>query len=557
MKKILTGITALSLLTGMLPLTAAAEEETPWTVREGHRYQVFDESLSWTEARIRCALLGGHLVSIGDAEEQAFVEKLVTGHAKENYWIGLYDLEGEWKWEDGTAYDYTNWDLDAKTDIQKPDNHSGEEYFGKLYAKSAEFEDWSCNAGKWDDAADEADEAVPLSKYGYVCEWDTLNAKKAEGTAQGILLHGTHLYQLFEQEGITWQEAKTLCEEKGGHLVTVTDADEEKALESLLADAATAKGYYMGASDAEEEGKFQWVTGEEFSYTHWGEQGPNDSKQYISEGEDYLGIALTETNWSNPFDWNDFIPDSNYIGGYICEWETEPVSFAYNGHIYKRFDVGFTWDNARMICEMLGGHLVTIADEDEQQFVQTMFGKEGEEDEYTRNSYWMGAKVRAKQIYWVTDEKTEYTNWAPYQPDNAYGIGEDSLMLYIKRNPVAATAPYLWNDLRADGTCNSEEFFGLNNFGLICEWDSSADVPAEFLKNAYLRGDTNVDQKVTIADAVLLARVAAEDTKAVITEQGKRNGELDGEEGLTSNDLTALLKLLAGVEAASQPEESV
>ena len=166
-KRLLAALTALSLTLGIVPAFAAsaAEAEQPlWTVREGHRYQVFDESLSWTEARIRCSLMGGHLVSISDEAEQTFVQELIAPFAKDCYWIGLHTLEGGWKWEDGSEYTYQNWDA------EKPDNYAGNEYFGRLYAKSAEHEEWSCNAGKWDDAADEADDRMPMTGCGFICE---------------------------------------------------------------------------------------------------------------------------------------------------------------------------------------------------------------------------------------------------------------------------------------------------------------------------------------------------------------------------------------------------
>ena len=61
------------------------------------------------------------------------------------------------------------------------------------------------------------------------------------------------------------------------------------------------------------------------------------------------------------------------------------------------------------------------------------------------------------------------------------------------------------------------------------------------------RGDVNCDGKITVSDAILLARVVAEDTEAKIVEQGKRNAELDGEDGLSAADTAILLKALAGL----------
>ncbi|MBR5371784.1 MAG: hypothetical protein IK130_06190, partial [Oscillospiraceae bacterium] len=61
------------------------------------------------------------------------------------------------------------------------------------------------------------------------------------------------------------------------------------------------------------------------------------------------------------------------------------------------------------------------------------------------------------------------------------------------------------------------------------------------------RGDANLDGKITVADAVIVARVAAEDNTVKITDQGKVNANVDGQEGISSEDLTMILKAVAGM----------
>ena len=59
-----------------------------------------------------------------------------------------------------------------------------------------------------------------------------------------------------------------------------------------------------------------------------------------------------------------------------------------------------------------------------------------------------------------------------------------------------------------------------------------------------MRGDVNEDKTVDVRDAVLLARIVGGDATAVVTKTGLANAELDGEENLTTGDLTVLLKAL-------------
>lgn len=60
-------------------------------------------------------------------------------------------------------------------------------------------------------------------------------------------------------------------------------------------------------------------------------------------------------------------------------------------------------------------------------------------------------------------------------------------------------------------------------------------------------GDANCDKKITVGDAVLLARVAAEDSSAKITDQGKANGDVVADGTITTDDVTLILKYLAGL----------
>jgi len=60
-----------------------------------------------------------------------------------------------------------------------------------------------------------------------------------------------------------------------------------------------------------------------------------------------------------------------------------------------------------------------------------------------------------------------------------------------------------------------------------------------------LRGDTDCNGEVSVLDAVLLARVAAEDTETGITDQGKANADCDLNDKVTSDDLRWLLRFLA------------
>ncbi|XP_020568825.1 C-type lectin domain family 10 member A-like isoform X2 [Oryzias latipes] len=80
------------------------------------------ESKSWDEAREFCRTKEADLVVMNSKEENEFISKL----NKQKFWIGLSDrdLEGTWKWVDGSSLDLQFWASG------QPDNHKGELQWG-------------------------------------------------------------------------------------------------------------------------------------------------------------------------------------------------------------------------------------------------------------------------------------------------------------------------------------------------------------------------------------------------------------------------------------------
>ena len=60
-------------------------------------------------------------------------------------------------------------------------------------------------------------------------------------------------------------------------------------------------------------------------------------------------------------------------------------------------------------------------------------------------------------------------------------------------------------------------------------------------------GDANCDGTVELADAILIMQSLANPNKYTLTEQGKRNADVDkATEGLTSNDALKIQEFLLG-----------
>ena len=142
----------------------------------------------------------------------------------------------------------------------------------------------------------------------------------------------------------------------------------------------------------------------------------------------------------------------------------------YKGHYYKVYNRSLNWHDAKNYCENMGGHLVTITSLNEQIFIYDLLEENG-----NKNCYWLGGRKNAEGVWhWITHEQPAYVNWAKDQPDNFTGE-EDCVMMYRYHNPSSESTLGQWNDICWDGNCNNEAFFGIRNFGFICEWDSKSD----------------------------------------------------------------------------------
>jgi len=83
--------------------------------RNGHCYCLTPEGLTWPEAEAFARLKGGHLVTINDAAEQAWLVKTFGGDRW--MWVGFTDVdrEGKWRWVSGRLVTFPNWHWGSRT----------------------------------------------------------------------------------------------------------------------------------------------------------------------------------------------------------------------------------------------------------------------------------------------------------------------------------------------------------------------------------------------------------------------------------------------------------
>lgn len=334
---------------------------------------------------------------------------------------------------------------------------------------------------------------------------DFLTASNASGSSTYRVVDGS----------FTWEQAKADAEAKGGHLATITSEEEWSKIVQSLGDSLKGKNLWLGATDAEQEGNWKWITGEAWGYTRWQPGEPNNCVLDSSTDEDYLhafGYEDASQRWndlpnqplafSNGYSAWDFYNgrrgDLNYlleVEGGAVGGNTSLFGGAGNdtllggggndtleggdgddlitagggtgGSTYRFVEGSLTWEQAKADAEAKGGHLGTITSAEEWSRISLSLGE-------NVSSYimWLGgsqhheAQSPTSDWYWVTGEKFDYANWADGEPNGTYsqGFTEDHILLnwfegYTKGSWVDArndeqNQGYLLETERASGSAS-------------------------------------------------------------------------------------------------------
>lgn len=102
---------------------------------------------------------------------------------------------------------------------------------------------------------------------------------------------GEGRYRLVEGN-FTWEEANVDAEKRGGHLATITSAQEWETLKRIVPETISMnENKWLGATDANKEGDWRWITGEAWGFDYWHPGSPNSYRGYP---ENYLYISRFE-----------------------------------------------------------------------------------------------------------------------------------------------------------------------------------------------------------------------------------------------------------------------
>lgn len=106
--------------------------------------------------------------------------------------------------------------------------------------------------------------------------------------------------------------------------------------------------------------------------------------------------------------------------GHAMPLPTNSVYRAASGSWFFVTPVAMTWSNAESFAQTYGGHLASIADASENEFVRSIAG-----------DAWIGLNDAAVEgtFVWSSGEPLTFANWNPGEPNNGLGAGEEDGVL--------------------------------------------------------------------------------------------------------------------------------
>ena len=132
-----------------------------------------------------------------------------------------------------------------------------------------------------------------------------------------------------------------------------------------------------------------------------------------------------------------------------------PITNPANGHVYFLI-ASNTWTGAEAHAVSLGGHLVTLNNAAENEWVLNTFGWFGG----VARPLWIGLNDAAAEgvFVWVSGEAAAYRNWMPGEPNNGGGYVPDED--YVAMRGPGLSFSNAWND-----TLNSDLYVGVVEIG--------------------------------------------------------------------------------------------
>ena len=254
------------------------------------------------------------------------------------------------------------------------------------------------------------------------------------------IIRGNSLYTIVD--GPSWKEAQQHSASYGGHLAVISSAAENNIVLSLAQQVGNE--VHIGYTDEVNEGLWVWVKDEGTTFENWGPQDPNNS--WNGAGEDFAILRPYGGTYGSGgnFDsfeegsWND-ISNSNTVWDAGNRVGVAEIPFIRRGDSAYVIVEAPTWEEAEANAVALGGHLVTINDAEENEWLHLAFEIAG--DDHSQ-FLWTGLSDTASEgdWEWSSGEPVSYLNWGINEGLSEPNGGIGSPYMHLGRYPL------MWND---------------------------------------------------------------------------------------------------------------
>ncbi|XP_065677191.1 uncharacterized protein LOC100206932 isoform X2 [Hydra vulgaris] len=347
---------------------------------------------SWKDSYLSCRFKGGNLLSIEDQEENLFITSVLENHSS-TFWIGLNYLVSYKKfvWSDNSIWN-------PKILFENTFNQSSD--FSMSEQRCVVINTLSWNIQNCD------------NRYGYICK---VKREKNKSCNENWFQYGMNCYYFQNTNNTTsrtWKWAYIGCLEKGGNLLSIEDKAENAFISNILKNySSSTDNYWIGLTDNWYNNWFLWSDNTYIQYSNFKEL--LDKKKEIC-------VIVTKSEWKteNCYISHDFICKVKKATNANCAegWKGY-ANYCY--FIYIRDGSNeVDWFTSFSSCQNIGGNLLSIENQEENQFIQNKLIK-------VNGSYWIGLnKVLNfyikpnKRFEWSDNSYTQFFNWNKNQPDN-------------------------------------------------------------------------------------------------------------------------------------------
>eukprot|EP00062_Callorhinchus_milii_P005644 gi/632945349/ref/XP_007888015.1/ PREDICTED: secretory phospholipase A2 receptor [Callorhinchus milii] len=398
----------------------------PWVYFQGAEYLFFDLEVKWLAGAVACTMMSSELVSITAPKEMDFIKNrlemlLTTGHEK--WWIGLYveNPKDGFRWIDGSAFHYNNWDNKYPSNLHKQSGRC-------VYASTTGWADSKC-----------------LLSLPFICKRNNISLVEVHMfdddhsdllCPEGWLYFENKCFLMYNPKDKSqlknWYSSQMFCKVRGGTLASIENEIEQAFLTIQLLEGSA--GVWLGLHSDNWD---NWVDGKPVKYTNWLANEPiqvpaavdsdhnhpapehSNSPNLREESKKCVLLSNSHAFHSTGRWYTRNCNAKSY--GFVCQKYADksmhpvnascmypiPETFAYGNHTYRLIRKNLSWYEALNECRLKQADLVSITDQYHQAFLTVIVNR-------LAQRHWIGLSSPdgGESFIWSDTSPALFSHWA-------------------------------------------------------------------------------------------------------------------------------------------------